>query len=307
MKVCDDLSQCPVFDRPATVTIGNYDGVHLGHDKVLSYLTESPSAVITFKNHPSKVLRPNQPTLPLCSFSHKLKLLEEYPIDLVIALEFTSELAGLTSAEFLLKLQKKLPFQTLVLGYDAAFGKGREGQKTRILEFAKTNDFKVIYSEVSNCDGLPISSSRIRALLKEGKFKEVTDCLGRPYSYYGTSIKGKGKGREIGFPTLNFSVDGLTTPPKGVYHVSVKERDKVYPAIANLGTAPTIRSEGEWALEVHLLDVNDASNQLQSLPLEVIFHSYMRPEKRFNSIQDLREQIQRDIECVRTKLSFARS
>lgn len=300
MKILYDLETPLQSEKPIALTIGNFDGFHLGHQFVIDKLLQeakkqnNQTAVITFDSHPSQVLRPEKSILQIMTLNQKIALLKQTGIDYLFLLKFTKEFSQQTPEAFLQKLQSIIPFDTLILGHDAAIGKDREGNHKRVAEYAK-NHFTLITLEPHHVAQTTISSSLIRQLIQKGALSEVAQFLGRPYSIQGIVIRGQGKGKVLGFPTANLEVEGLCLPPLGVYAVQVKHQDKLYKAIANLGVAPTIRQEAHPLLEIHLL--NTALN-LYGQTIEVIFQSFIRPEKRFDSPQQLAAQIQQDLQAA---------
>lgn len=305
MKITRTLDTPIPLSSPATITIGNFDGVHLGHHAMLSHLKElakknhSPTVVITFENHPSSILKPEAPSPCLCTLKHRLKLLEEEGVDLVILLPFTKELSQLSAEAFLNYIRKNLPFSHLVLGHDATIGKERQGNQHTIQKIAAANDFKVTYLDQVSVEGMPISSSKIRALVHQGKFAEAENLLGRPYSIYSSVERGLGHGRKIGFPTANIDLQGICLPPFGVYVVRVELGGAWYDGVANLGYAPTVRHDHKPILEVHLFSHHD---DLYGHDVEVVFCNYLRPEIKFATIEELTQQIAHDVAQAKAML-----
>ncbi|MBS4168834.1 bifunctional riboflavin kinase/FAD synthetase [Parachlamydia sp. AcF125] len=299
MKVIHRLQEFLRTPQPVILTIGNFDGMHLGHQKVIQALKEvaklqhAQTAVLTFENHPSTVLNPQNVVSQLCTLDHKLCLLEQAKIDWVVLLPFTLEFANQTAEIFLRKLHAHIPFIHLILGHDAFLGKDRKGDQTTLKAIANQLEFSLLYLPEYRIEATKISSSTIRQLIVKGKLPEASQLLGRPYSFYGRVKSGQGKGRRLGFPTANFDVTGMCLPPYGVYAVKLWRQGIYFPAIANLGVAPTMREGSVPILEVHLLDAT-----LDNLPntfCEVVFHSFIRPEQKFPSIEHLKAQISRDV------------
>lgn len=297
MKIIYALEDYPKDAQSAAVTIGNFDGVHLGHQKVLQRVKESggPAVAITFSNHPSEVLRPQDSVSYLCTLEHKIALLEEAGIDTLILLTFTKAFGEQTAKEFLEQLQVAIPFTHLILGHNATFGKGRQGDRAHVEVLAENVPFTVEYIDAyTTKSGAEVSSSKIRERIAAGDLKGTQELLGRPYSVRSRVVPGQGIGKEIGFSTANIDVSGLCLPPHGVYAVTVLFEGMRRPAIANLGTAPTVRDQSSPPLlEVHLLGYS--GEPLTDQTLEVIFGSYLRPEKKFDSIEALKEQIEQDV------------
>lgn len=287
---------------PIALTIGSFDGVHIGHQVILSHLVHTAkkqsaqSVVITFSNHPSDVLRPKQPTPLICTIPHKMKLLEELGIDLAIVLTFTKDFSEQPPEEFLQKITQTLPLKTLILGHDAHIGKDRKGNQATVSGLAEKMHFYVEYLADCNVGGHRISSSRIRDCVQQGNFQAVESLLGRPYSIYAPVLKGSGRGAPLGFPTANISVEGLCHPPHGVYTVSLSHNGKKYDGVANIGFAPTLNQARALVLEVHLLD---KTIDLYGNLVEVEFHTFLRPERHFESVDALRAQIAQDVNTAK--------
>jgi riboflavin kinase/FMN adenylyltransferase len=281
-----------------TITIGNFDGIHRGHQKVLHKVLscKKPVAVVTFKNHPSQILRPEKKSPLIMTNEHKIQCFETLGIDFLMMIPFTKDLSEQSAEEFLLSLYQKIPFETLVLGHDATLGKGKHGDKKVVQELAKKIGFKVIYTEEFIVEGSPLSSSRIRHHIQKGELERASLFLGRPYSIVAKVMQGLGLGKTIGARTANLDVSELVTPPQGVWAVKAKVRGELIPAVANLGIAPTVRHSSDVRLEVHLLD---GSPNLEGEIIEVFFSRYLRAEHKFESLQALGEQIQEDIAQAR--------
>lgn len=306
MKIFCDLREPEPIQDPLVVTIGNFDGVHLGHQLVLKKVAEAKdrmngkSLAITFSNHPSEVLNPEKPLFKICTLNHRIKLLKESGIDILLLLTFTKEFSQQSAEEFLKRIREKYSFSHLILGHDAAFGKDRKGDRQQIQNLAKAFHFHVEYLDSFSLDGVTISSSKIRELISEGDFTKLQKFLGRPYSIYSKVISGKGKGKTIGFPTANIEVNDLCLPPYGVYAVKLINSEQIFKGVANLGVAPTIRHESNPLLEVHLFEHHE---DLYNKNVEVIFSNYLRPEKKFSGLEELKNQIHNDIQKAKILLN----
>lgn len=302
MKVYEDLK--PVFNlsQPVALTIGNFDGMHLGHRSVISHLVSMgkkqniPSAVITFKNHPSSILRPNHPIPLLTSYHQKLALLEDQNVDIVIALEFTFPFSEQSADEFLLRVKEVLPFRHLILGYDAKLGNDRQGNTPLLHDLANRHHFMLEFLPPVLIDNEPVSSSRIRKAIETEDLKKAEKLLGRKYSIVGQVFKSQGIGKQMGYPTANIDVTGLCHPIFGVYFVKVKTKDGIFPAVANLGFAPTTRHDHLPILEAHILQ---GSPNLYNERIEVIFEDYVRMEKVFGTLDELKNQISEDVAAAK--------
>lgn len=298
LPVVYDLAHCPTFAQPCVVTIGTFDGVHLGHQAVINKARENAQlaggcvVALTFSNHPSTILRPHQPTQTICSAAYKYRLLLRAGADLVIALPFDAQLAHYTADEFLTHLHSAVPFSHLVLGHDARIGRDRDGDSKHMQEIAQRLKFSVSYLEPVHLHGHLVSSSSIRELITHGYLAEAGLRLGRQPTFFGDAVPGKGLGRAMGFPTLNLDVERLCLPPRGVYAVSVTTEKGRHRGIANLGLAPTVRNDGRALLEVFLFDCH---GHVETENLEVALLRFIRPERKFDSLEHLIKQIQCDV------------
>lgn len=302
MQVYTSLDQVPLEAKPVVLTLGNFDGIHKGHQIILNKVKELSSAqqllsaVITFRNHPSTVLRPNHPTLLLTTPEHKLKLLEGLGLDIVIMLEFTKELATQTAEQFLRRVMEVLSFRVLILGYDHKFGKDRLGDRETLIDLSKDMHFFIEPQDPLTLGEKPISSTLIRKNIQEDDLAAAKEMLGRSYSIYAPITKGQGLGKKMGFPTANIEVSSLCLPSFGVYAVTIKLKEKSFNGIANIGFAPTVRSDHKPILEVFLFDQNE---DLYNQYAEVIFQEFIRPEKQFASLEELQKQIQQDVAAAK--------
>lgn len=299
MKVHTNLDHLPEFIKPVFLTIGNFDGVHLGHRTILKSLQEGAaleqlhSCVITFSNHPSEILRPNHPIPLLTSKEHKLRLLEKIGIDHVFMLDFTLPFSKQSAEVFLTKIHTACPFRRLILGANAKLGNDRQGNSPLMQTIAQNKHFTLEFLPLESTDEEPITSSRIRSSIQCAELEKAAKLLGRKYSILGTVIHGRGEGRKLGYPTLNLSLEGLCHPPLGVYPVTVIHNKTAYQGVANVGIAPTIRSDHVPLLEVHLLNETiDLYGQI----VEVIFEDFFRPERAFATKEELVTQITADVE-----------
>ncbi len=305
MDVFKQIEDFPEKNKQAALTIGNFDGIHLGHQRVLHRLKEvaannkAESIVLTFSNHPSTVLKPESPTPLLTSTNQKLELLEKTGLDTIILLEFTQAFSKQTAQEFLDKLRQSMNLRFLILGHDSTLGKNRKGDEEIVKGFAKSHGFFVEYLDELLVKGKPVSSSEIRRCIEEGNFSDAATFLGRKYSMKLPVQPGKGLGKQIGFSTANFNVRGLIIPPLGVYSVWLKTNGASYESVANLGFAPTVKGTSYPELEVHVIDKNV---DLSDREVEIVFNQFIREEKKFESIDELKKQISLDIETAKSQL-----
>jgi riboflavin kinase/FMN adenylyltransferase len=294
------------FSR-TVVTIGNFDGVHLGHRAILARVRqraqelEAQSVAVTFDPHPLKVLRP-EASLPLLTTpEQKISLMTASGLDAVVVLPFTREFAALPAREFVQRyFLERLKVREVVVGHDYCFGRGREGNIDLLKEMGQQHGFTVQVVWAVETDGAVVSSSLIRAMLRLGKVEEASRLLGRPYGVAGRVVAGKGRGAKLlGIPTANIRPENELLPATGIYAVRVRRGEEILPGAANIGTAPTFEN-GEFTLEVHLLDF---SGDVYGEELGVEFVARLREERRFPSIEALAAQIRADIAAAREVLA----
>ena len=302
MEIFYNLDHPLGLASPAVLTIGNFDGIHLGHRALFDRMAAianaagSPKGIITFENHPAEVLRPETPVCLLSTLQHKIQLIQELKIDFLVLLKFTRDFASQTPEDFLNKVRAALPFNYLILGYDATLGKNKSGDRERVKSCLQAWGAMVEYIPPFKIGSQLVSSSAIRDHIRRGELKLASDMLGRPFSILATVIPGLSKGKQMGFPTLNIDPAGVCLPPLGVYAIQIKYQGKLWKGVANLGMAPTIRQDKKTLLEVHLFDFE---GDLYGANVEIIFHQYLRQEKSFSDIKQLQEQIQKDIGTAR--------
>lgn len=306
MRVLERLEDYTPSPHSVILTIGNFDGMHRGHHAVLRCVQslaekEGQTVVLTFCNHPSEVLKPEQPTQLLCTLPHKLQLLQAFGIDKIILLPFTHHLAQHSAASFIEHIRQFVPFSHLVLGHDATVGRDRQGDRTTIQALGTQWGFTVHYIDEYRFEGQSVSSTRVRNVLQQGLLDQVEALLNRPYSIYASVSSGIGQGKQIGFPTANLEVAKLCLPPFGVYAVEVIKDSLCLPGIANIGIAPTIKIAAQPVLEIHLFDTDQ---NLYGHYLEVIFKKFIRSEKKFDHLYELQQQILQDIAYVKQQRSI---
>lgn len=300
MKLVTNFSQLPTINGPSALTIGNFDGLHLGHQKILQQLKElasdGKSIVITYSNHPSTILNnPSPPLSLLMTTEQKIATLKSFGIDILILLEFTYELSQFTAEQFLAKIKEKINFSHLVLGKGATIGKQQQGSEELLRLLGKKFEYKLhIVDKLATEDGI-ISSSKIRSLIQQGNLSAANALLGRPFSFILPVISGQHRGSLLGYPTANVDLEGLCHPPMGVYAGQVTYKDKTYQAVINFGLAPTFKGRKTPVLEAHILNFNQ---KLYEKTIEISLLRFIRPEKKFASSKELCEQIQKDINSL---------
>jgi riboflavin kinase / FMN adenylyltransferase len=294
--------------RKATaLTIGNFDGVHVGHQKILRGVIErarsmdAVSAVLTFFPHPARVLRPDVAPGLLETLPQRLAEFEALGIDATLVLKFDRELATLSAVEFARRfLVEALRAQAVLVGANFRFGHKQAGDVNLLEELGRENGFAVEIVEPVLVDGQIVSSSAIRAAVREGRVDEAQRMLGRPFALVGEIRSGTGMGRKLVVPTLNLATEQETLPKNGVYATEVSVGGKCYQAVTNVGVRPTFNGQ-QLAIESHLFDFAET---ITSGPMAVKFLTRLRDEQKFSGPEALREQIVRDI--ARAKELFAK-
>ena len=294
------------FSR-TVITIGNFDGVHLGHRAILARVVqrarelEAQSVAVTFEPHPLKVLRPEVDMPLLTTPAQKIKLLDLAGLEAVVVLPFTPEFAGIPAREFVQRyFLERLRIREVVVGHDYCFGRGREGNIELLEAMGRQHGFTVQVVWAVEMEGAVVSSSLIRAMLRLGKVTEAARLLGRAYEVQGKVVPGKGRGAKLlGIPTANIRPENELLPATGISAVRVHRGGEILPGAANIGTCPTFEN-GEFSLEVHLLDF---AGDLYDESLGVDFVARLREERRFPSIEALAAQIQADIAAARGVLA----
>jgi riboflavin kinase / FMN adenylyltransferase len=291
---------------PAVVTIGNFDGVHLGHQALIRRVVEearvlrTTSALITFHPHPQSVLRSHQVPI-LTSLRLRLRLFEQLGLDQACVVAFTREFAQIEPERFVDEyLLRSFQLKKLIIGYDFAFGRNREGTAEVLMQTAHQHGFGFeVFPAVTLGDGT-VSSTRIRGFLQAGEFGHAARLLGRRYSILEPVVEGRKQGRLLGFPTLNQVPEELLPLPFGVYAVQARAGEQLLGGVANYGIRPTIGGSTQPVLETHLFDfAGDLYGQLvEVFPLKVL-----REEHRFPSLDALKMQIAKDRDAARAYLA----
>lgn len=293
---------------PGTVaTIGNFDGVHLGHQHLIRTLACRgerlgwPVTVVLFEPQPLEYFFRERAPARLTRLREKLVRLKDLPVDQVLLLRFNRRLATLPAWDFIERvLAKGLGVRYLVVGDDFRFGRNREGDFALLEAAGVRYRFEVSAAPTFELDGMRVSSTRIREALEQEDMALAQRMLGRTYSMCGRVIAGRRRGRDLGFPTANLDPQRRKSPISGVFAVTVKGvADQPWPGVANVGVRPTVEKGSKVLLEVHLFDFE---GDLYDRYLEVFFHHKLRDEMRFASVAALREQIQKDVAKARKLL-----
>jgi riboflavin kinase / FMN adenylyltransferase len=289
--------------QPVALTIGNFDGVHLGHRALLSRLLDAaklrgiPSAVVIFEPHPREFFTPEQAPARLTSLREKLELLAELGVDRVHICRFNQQFAQMSASDFIAALYQKLAVKYVLIGDDFRFGSGRSGDFALMEKIAIQQGFTVEAMHSVLFDGLRVSSTAVRSALAAGHMRAATRCLGRPYSISGRVVHGDKLGREIGFPTANVQMKHNRPPLSGIFVVRVTG-DHILPlhGAASLGVRPTVHANGRAVLEVHLLDF---VQEIYGQHLCVEFLHKLRDEEKYPDLKSLTQQIALDVEHTR--------
>ncbi len=307
MKVLRAIEELDAELVGACVTIGNFDGVHKGHQQLFTRVVKearqrgAASVAITFHPHPLAVLRP-EGIMQISSWQQKEELIAEAGIDYLLAIPFTEEFAKTDAADFVRRvLVEKLQVTTLVVGYDYAFGKGRKGDISFLRQQGKEHSFTVDVVEPFRLHGEIVSSSLIRSLVKNGEMMRTAEFLGRSYQLRGVVKYGQQRGgKELGFPTANLHFCRQELVPKhGVYVVRVEYGGEVYGGVLNIGRNPTF-TENELVAETHIFNFN---KNIYNQEIKVFLLKYLRGEVRFPSIDALIAGIRKDSEKAKEFLA----
>ena len=308
MKIITDLSKISNSLNNVVLTIGNFDGVHIGHQTLFNQVIEKAesingtSVVVTFEPHPIRVIKSNKHFPLITLYDQKVELIGATGVDTLICIPFTREFAAIPARTFVTEvLCDQIGMKAIVVGQDYSFGRNREGDIYLLKEMAVAHGFDVIISEWIELEGGRISSTEIRNLVREGGVEEAEKLLGRHYQVRGTVIRGRDRGgRLLGFPTANLTLYDELCPKGGVYAVTVEYQDTTYQGVANIGYSPTF-DNGEFSVEVHILDFDQ---NIYERPIRVNFIRRLRGEKKFPGPEALSEQISKDIEKARELLSM---
>ena len=301
----------PPLDSPSNLAIGNFDGVHRGHQALLSAMIDDArrqgrhAGLLTFDPHPSAVLRPDRVHSYLTTMAERLEALAELPLDFAVVYPFTLETARMPAPSFIAEVQLAIKLAALWVGPDFALGRNREGDVPALQGIGSELGFTVHTIEPQLLDGEEVRSGRVRAYLLEGDVQAAAGQLGRPYQVTGLVVAGAQRGRSIGFPTANLAVpDGRLLPSNGVYatwaHLDDDPlmRGRRLASVTNIGVRPSF-DNGQRTVEAHLLDFD---GDLYGRPLTLQFAVRLRPEQRFTSVDALIAQIGLDAAAARRLL-----
>ncbi len=304
MQVEEELAELSP-GKDMLLTIGVFDGVHLGHKYLISQLTEYArqqnllSGVVTFRQHPREVLSPQTKLPYLTNLAEKVSLLKNEGVDAVITLSFTGELAQLSAGQFVSLLKKYLRMRSLIIGPDFAVGRDREGNADTLRKLGQDMSFSVTVIPPVRVNGEMVSSTAIRDALADGDMKKVVSLIGHSFSLQGRVTTGAGRGSELGFPTTNLDIDPKQAlPAEGVYATWAHIDDKAYQSMTNIGRRPTFGGNGR-TVETYILNYQ---GNLYGRELKIDIVERLRGEKRFDTVEELKKQIAEDIKQGRAIL-----
>ncbi|MCZ6690956.1 MAG: bifunctional riboflavin kinase/FAD synthetase [Planctomycetota bacterium] len=292
------------FDN-AVVTVGVFDGMHLGHQAILrdllrlAEIKKGEGVVVTFDRHPAETLTGKAPPWIL-SLAHRMLILQRASAQNVVIMAFDEKMANLTAEGFIREiLKEQFGAVGLVMGPGNNFGKGGEGTAKTARKLGKKHGIQVIETQPIIVDGKTVSSTAIREAILRGDLDEANSMMGRPVTLLGEVVEGEGRGRKIGFPTANLDLRGEILPPNGVYAGTTTYQRRVFRSMMNIGVRPTFSGD-KRVVEVHLLDFQ---GDLYGLSIEVTLLAHLREEKKFDRVEDLVQQLERDRNRTRNAIS----
>jgi riboflavin kinase/FMN adenylyltransferase len=297
-------------EKDALLTIGVFDGVHLGHRSLIQELLSQAArrhllaGVVTFRQHPEDMLSGNGKLPFLTDIRTRIKLLKAEGADFIVPLTFTQKIARLSARDFVSLLREYLKMRGLVVGPDFALGKHREGNIAMLKQLGKEMDFTVTTVPPLEIAGGVVSSTSIRKAMADGNMKKVHDLTGRYFTLHGKVVAGAGRGEGLGFPTANLNINpGQALPPDGVYAGLARVNGRVFETMTNIGKNPTF-GDGERNVEAFLLDY---SGDLYGRELSVDFIARLRDEKKFKNAGELKKQVEEDVRRGKTILDASGS
>lgn len=305
MRIIDRLENITQPFKNAVITIGNFDGVHIGHQALFHEVIEKADAIdgtsiaMTFDPHPSRVLQKNNNPALITLQEQKAELIERSGMQVLICIPFTKQFASLSAEDFIKNLLiDKIGMKAIIVGGDYTFGKNREGNLAVLKSFASQLGYEVIVADwikAAQKASDRISSTKIRELVMSGNVEPARKMLGRHYQIRGRVVKGRDRGGKLlGTPTANINLQDELCPKTGIYAVTVEYHNRIYKGVANIGYSPTFE-DNEFTVEVHLLDF---AENIYDEKIRVNFIERIRDEKKFADISELKEQINQDIKTA---------
>jgi riboflavin kinase/FMN adenylyltransferase len=304
MEILRSIAELESLRGPLFLAIGVFDGVHLGHQAVISAATshahaaEGTPVVMTFDPHPLKVLRPQYAPHLLTATQHKIALIRDLGVEQLLVINFDKKFAATLPEEFVEELvTHSRPLREICVGHEWSFGKDRRGNLDLLKRLGAQFDFNVVGVPPVTVNGEVVSSTAIRQAVEKGDFAKAADVLGREYTILGTVTRGDNLGKKIGFPTANLSAHSEQFPPNGVYFAEAWVNGVLHYGVINLGYRPTVNSgKSERVLEIYLLDFD---RDIYGEDVEVRFVRYLRPERKFDNMESLAQQIELDVRRAR--------
>lgn len=304
MQVLHSIEELAGIPGPICVAIGVFDGVHRGHQALIRRAMDEAeraggaAVALTFHPHPAKLLRPEAAPRLLTSTPHKQRLIEALGCPNLLLVTFDAAFAAQSPEAFIAGLVRhSSPLHCICVGHQWAFGRGRSGNVDLLCRLGRDSGFQTIEIDPVTSGGETISSTRIRRCVETGDFAAARELLGRDYTVLGTVQRGAQLGAKLGFPTANLAAHNEQYPPDGVYVVSALFRGAWHRGVANVGVRPTVDGLSGRLLEVHLFDF---SGESYDEDMEVCFERFLRPEQKFDSVDALKAQIQRDVDSARS-------
>ena len=304
MEILRSIPELEKLRGPLFLAIGVFDGVHRGHQAVISTSADHARAgngtpvVVTFDPHPEKVLRPEKAPHLLTATQHKIALIRNLGVGHLLVITFDKQFATTEPEDFVQQLvSNSKPLREICVGHEWSFGKNRRGNLDLLKRLGAKLDFQVVGVPPVRTNGEVVSSTAIRRAVEKGDFTKAAAMLGREYTILGTVTRGDNLGKKIGFPTANLSAHSEQFPPNGVYAAEAKIDSELHRGVINLGVRPTVSGgKSERVLEIHLFDFD---RDVYGRDVEVRFLKFLRPEKKFENIDALVAQIRRDVEEAR--------
>ena len=304
MEILRSIPELERLRSPVFLAIGVFDGVHRGHQAVISTSADHAGAangtpvVVTFDPHPEKVLRPEAAPHLLSATQHKIALIRALGVEHLLVITFDKQFAATEPEDFVQKLvAHSKPLREICVGHEWSFGKNRRGNLDLLKRLGANSNFDVVGIPPVKINGAVVSSTAIRQAIEKGDMTKAAEMLGREYTILGTVTRGDNLGKKIGFPTANLSAHSEQFPPNGVYVAEARIDGELHRGVINLGIRPTVSAgKSERVLEIHLFDFN---RDIYDRDVEVRFLRFLRPEKKFENLDALVQQIRRDVEQAR--------
>jgi len=304
MQILHSIPELSRLPGPLFLAIGVFDGVHRGHQAVIStsarhaHSADGTPVVLTFDPHPAKILRPNDAPHLLTATQHKIALIRNLGVGHLLLIKFDKNFAATTPEDFIQQLvTHSKTLREICVGHEWSFGKNRTGNLDLLKKLGARFHFNVVGIPPVMAKGEVVSSTAIRQAVEDGDLKKAAQMLGRDYTILGTVVRGDNLGKKIGFPTANLSAHSEQFPPNGIYFAEAWIEGVLYHGVVNLGYRPTVSAEkNERVLEIHLLDFD---RDIYGEDVELRFIQYLRPERKFESVDALVRQIDADVRQAR--------